>query len=191
MFRFICLLLVAAAVVLTVIWYRSRDRRILYALGGTIGLLVALVLGAELVRLFGGKSDNEIIKATVEEMAKAYNRGDIQAAFQPISDSFEMGGTTKETLRRFAEGARERREVTQVEVWGFEDAKITPAKDGQPPTATVRFRVKPTGAEGESPQFWDCEAVFVKEADGQWRLKSFQLFLPNRKEPYPIPQLPN
>lgn len=191
MFRAICLLLAATAIILAVVWYRTRDRRVLYGFGGTLGLLLVLLLGSWLVRHFGGESDADKVKRLPGSMAKAYSAGDIEATFQPVSESFEMGSTTKAILRRFAEGARERGEVTHIRVWNEQEPQIVPAKDGQPATATIRFSVKPVGLEGESQQFWDCEAVFVKEADGQWRLKSFQLFLPGRKEPYPIPQLPN
>lgn len=191
MFRALCLLLAVAVVVLAIVWYRTRERRALLALGGAAGLLLALLLGAGLWRLIGGKSDHQQIQEAIEAMAAAYTRNDVEAAFQPISNDFRQGDATKAVLRAAADRVRHSGEVTGIKVWGFHDAQVTPARDGQPATAVIRFSVKPVGGEGETQQFWNCEATFVKEADGQWRLRSFKVFLPGRTDPYPIPQLPN
>jgi hypothetical protein len=187
-FHIIRLLLIVAVIVLAVIWYRGRDRRALRGLAGAAGALAVLSLIDMLTRFFGGETDQEQIVRKIREMAAGVQARDLERTFQHVSDSFERSGVTKSMLRQTAQSAIDGNEVTEIRVWTFDPAQITPAKDGQPATATIRFPFKVVTSDGEAPPF-HCEAVFVKDPDGQWRLKSFQVFLHGSKNPYPIPHL--
>jgi hypothetical protein len=184
------LLLAVAAIVLAVIWYRTRERRVLHGLAATVGLLTLLLVVDGLIHMFGPKSVHDQIVAKLEEMAAGVKAHDLERTFQHVADNFELGYTTKSSLKQFTNAAIENGELSAVEVWNFEPAQVTPAKDDKPATAKIRFRVKPKGA-GTGDKFFDCEAVFVKEQDGQWRLLTFQIFQPGTTNQVPIPQLPN
>jgi ketosteroid isomerase-like protein len=187
-FNTVRLLLIVAVIVLAVIWYRGRDRRVLAALGGAAGALALLFLITGVVRLVGGKTDEELIKDALKEMAAGVQAQDLDRIFAHVSDSFDLDNTTtKPMLREFARRKLDNGEVTDILVWEFSNAVVTPARDGVPATATIHFKVKPKaeGIEG----YWECDAVFVKEPDGQWRLKSFKIYLPQHKDPMPVPGL--
>ena len=51
---------------------------------------------------------------------------------------------------------------------------------GDRETATIHFKVKPRGNWGTGAEFYRCKATFVREADGKWRLRTFELFDPAR-----------
>jgi len=187
-FNTVRLLLIVAVIVLAVIWYRGRDRRVLAALGGVAGALILLFLISGLVRLVGGKTDQELIVEAIEDMAAGVRAQDLDRIFAHVSDTFDLDSTTtKPMLREFARRKFDNGDVTDILVWDFGHAVVIPARDGAPATATIHFKVKPKaeGIEG----YWECDAVFVKEPDGQWRLQSFKVFLPQHKDPMPIPGL--
>lgn len=183
------LLLIVAVIVLAVMWVRGRDRRVLQWLGGATGTLALLLVITGLINLLG-VNDQRQIEGVIKDMAAAVKARDVTRIFEHVSDSFELdSGTTKPMFREFARQRIDNSEVSDVEVWDFGKVVIAPAREDQPATATIHFKFKPRAENLEQQPYWECDAVFVKEADGQWRLKSFKVFLPQHKDPYPIPQL--
>jgi hypothetical protein len=181
------LLLIVAVIVMAVMWYRTRDRRALNGLACAVGALALLLAINTLVRLFGMNDDREI-KFALNDMAAGVKSHDIEGIFAHVSDSFQLeNGTTKPMFREFARARIDSGEVTDLEVWGINDAVVIPAQGDQPATATIHFKVKPK--TGSSEPYWECDALFIKDPDGKWRIKSFKLFLPQHRDPYPIPEL--
>jgi hypothetical protein len=188
-FNTVRLLLIVAVIVLAVIWYRGRDRRVLMALAGFAGALALLFLGSGLIRLISGETTQEQLVRKIGDMATGVRSRNLDQIFQHVSDSFQVGDTTKPMLREYARQKMDNGEVSAIEAWKFQEAVITPARDGQPETATIHFWFKFTAEGVDQQPYWECDAVFVKEADNQWRLKSFKVYLPQHKDPMPIPGL--
>jgi hypothetical protein len=59
-------------------------------------------------------------------------------------------------------------------VWDFERGEVSRAQR----TAKVHFMVKARGDWRGSEAGYPCNADFVLDPDGQWRLRGFQIFNP-------------
>jgi hypothetical protein len=189
--------LAAAAVVLLVAWWQTRKRYWLIGAGAMVGLIGLYFLLDRLV-----ETDREQVVRKVQEMAAAVKARNIDGIFTHVSDEFRLDGLDKASFRNSAEQAIIRlRRVEEVEVWDFH----VPSDFRSPhesrvggstrPTqvAQVGFQAKPKGKGPglEEGVGYPCEARFVRDPDGQWRLLDFQVFKPvsDTKEPLPIPQL--
>jgi hypothetical protein len=171
--RTLFLLLAAAAIVLVVVWLRTRDRRCLYGLGGVAGVALALWLGTLTVRYFRGESDADQIERKLHDMSGAVRAKNVDGIFQHVSDDFGPAKGSKEALRTVVQQNLEQGGLTDVEVQGIEPPQVTRPAQG-PATATVRFRVRPASADGRYIRFVLIDARFILDPDGQWRLKSFR-----------------
>ncbi len=148
-------------------WWRTRKRK--YAAGAAVaaGLIAGYWLLDRAV-----ESDGEQMVRKVREVAAAVSAGDMDAAFQHVSDSFDRGGWNKRAFRDFATRTHQVGNVTAVQVWDLSPVDISrPARTG-----AVEFRFKVTGHWGESPPNWFGKAVFTLDPDGQWRVKTFDVY---------------
>jgi hypothetical protein len=119
-------------------------------------------------------------------MIAALNRKDVNGIFQHVSEDFQLGILDKAGMRRLAEqGVIGGERVRNVEAWAFKVAFPKPAAN-EKPTGIISFYVKLTYGTDEIPQL-RCEVTFVRDADGQWRMKTFQVFPLTSKDPYTIP----
>jgi hypothetical protein len=187
--------LAAAAALLLVAWWQTRKRYWLIGAGAVVGLVGLYFLLDRLV-----ETDREQVVRKVREMAAAVEARNIDGIFVHVSKEFRLGGLDKDGFRSFAEQAIRLRQVEEVEVWDFD---VPPAyrsphesrvggSTRQTLVAQVAFRAKPKGnGPGMEGVGYPCEARFVRDPDGQWRLLDFQVFKPvsDTKEPLPIPQL--
>jgi hypothetical protein len=173
------------AVIFLVAYWVTRKKRFLIgvgamaALGGIVWLIDFLVV-----------TDHEQIVASVEEMANGVRAKDANRIFGHVSDEFRLGGLNKAGLRSRADGILARGDLQDVRVWDFQHAEINrPAADR--PTATIVFKFKPIGNVAPEDTFYRCRANFVLEADGKWRMTSFEIFNPfvDTERPMQIPQL--
>jgi len=181
------LLLVVAAVVLFVIWRRTEDNRYLYGLAG-VGVLVLLYFGYERVRK---KTPAELMQAKIEAMAKAVETKDIDGIFEHFSEDFRFGaGLTKASMRKFAETFIGRGDLTGIKVWNFEPGAVRWPSGQDKGKGVIQFLAKPRGEQAPGERYFRCEAEFVLDGDGEWRLSTFKLFDPIGNRPIDIPYLP-
>jgi hypothetical protein len=186
--------LAAAAVVLFVAWWQTRKRYWFY---GTVAFLALVGLYFLLDRLV--ETDREQIVRKVEEMSAGVRDRNVDRIFANVSEQFRLNNSDRAAFRQFAERAIRAGDVTDVTVWEFqvpEDFRTKVRRTGttgpqELDAARVSFMVKPQGPRLGAP-FFRCDATFVREADGQWRLFAFQLFQPgvDSNQPFQIPQLP-
>jgi ketosteroid isomerase-like protein len=180
------LLLAVAVVVLLAVWFRTRDRRCAWALAVAAGLLLIY----SLYQLVRSETPGEQIERKTKEMAAAVKRKDMEAIFQHVSEEFKFGPFDKTAMRAYARQVTGNDELTDVEVWNFEPAKINPAKAGEKATATISFSMKPKGNNIPDGTMFRVVATFVQDADGQWRMQTFILYRFQSNEPFQIPQVP-
>jgi len=114
------------------------------------------------------------IRRAIREMSDGVKEDNIDKIFAHISDQFLLAGMgmNKATFRREVESRRNRGDVTEVRAWGFEEPQFSEDKK----EAKIEFLIKP---KGNLTQAWyRCIATFVRDPDGQWRLKTFSVFEP-------------
>jgi hypothetical protein len=174
--------LAAAAAFLLVLWWRSRKRWCLTALGVVVALwcLYALLN-------YAVETDREQIIRKINEMAARVNAHDLDGAFEHISDDFRgPGGTTKEDLRKRANDHIKSGIVTSVDVWDVECPGAV-SRERQP--AEASFMVKVHGVQGVEGFFARCESTFAFDPGHGWQMKGFRLFKPQTTEEWVIPGL--
>jgi hypothetical protein len=179
------LILAAVAVVLLVAYWNTRQRRLLYAVGGTAALAGVVWLFAS---LFSGLSDHLQIKHSLDAMREAVQKRDTAALFRQVAADFRLNGQDREAFRAFVERTLQNGGVTDVEIWNEEHAKVTRGPAPGQGRATIEFSVKPKGSLNDA-WFGECLATFVLEPDGKWRLQTFEVREPGRTQPVVIPQL--
>ena len=187
-------ILAAVAVLLLVAWWQTRKR---YWYFGIVAFLALIGLYFLLDRLV--ETDREQIERKVKEMSAGVRERNVDRIFANVSEQFRLNNQNRAAFRAFAEQALRRGQVTEVKTWGpqFPDdfrTKVRPTGATGPPeldAARVTFMVKPEGP-GLGAPFFRCDATFVRDPDGQWRLFTFQLFQPgvDSNQPFQIPQLP-
>ncbi|HEV3146470.1 MAG TPA: hypothetical protein VGZ47_21465 [Gemmataceae bacterium] len=156
-------------------------RTILFATGG---IALALLLALGLCDYFF-ESDREQIVRKLKEMSHGVRDRNLNRVFDHISESFQVGSVDKARLRSVAESAIQSGEVTDIETWG---EKLDPIPSGAT-EATVEFRFKVKPPPGGNEVGYLGKGYFVKERDGQWRLKKFEVFNPavDTSQPIAIP----
>jgi hypothetical protein len=184
-FDILVILLGIIALGLGYFWWRTRKRY--FALGaGLAVVLVGLVcLLPYLLPLILGESDSQQIERKIREMAASVKARNLDRIFRHVSNSFHFRSLDKLAFRQRSEEVIRRRDVEEVVVWDFERGEISREKR----SATVRFTVKARSKWQGSEFPYRCEADFVLDSDGQWRMRGFQLFNPlvNSNEPIDIP----
>ncbi len=163
-------------------WTR-RQRKYAVALAITAALFAVALL----IALFW-PTDQRRIEGALKEMAAGVKERNPDKVFSHVSESFRLGGLDKSGFRRFAEPMITRGDVTDVEMWDFEQAEVS--RPGR--TATIEFMVKPKGPITGSDAFYRCRATFALDPDEHWRLRTFQVFNPagDAQTPLEIPGLP-
>jgi hypothetical protein len=133
-----------------------------------IGFLAVVILALYLFV----DTDNKRIRRAIREMSDGVKEDNVDKIFSHISNQFRLVGMTKESFRPVVESHRRNGDVTEVAAWGFEQAKFTEDKK----EATIEFMIKPKGSITQG--WFRCVATFVRDPDGQWRLKTFSVFNP-------------
>jgi len=182
-FGLLIIVLSITALAFVFVWGRTRQRR--YALGaGTAVALMGLVwLLLYLLPRLLGESDSQQIERKVREMANAVKDANLDRIFSHISRDFEYRGHNKAAFRQKAAEVLRSRNVDEVIVWDFDPGEIAREKR----TGKVRFLVKARGNWRGSEAGYLCEADFVLDSDGQWRMRGFQIFNPFMETDQPIP----
>jgi len=187
-------ILAAVAVLLLVAWWQTRKRYWLYP-----GLAFLALVGLYFLLDRLKETDREQIERKVQEMSAAVSERNVDRIFANVSEQFRLNNQNRAAFRGFADQAIRRGQVTEVKAWELrfpDDFRTKVRRTGPtvPPeldAARVSFMVKPEGP-GLGAPFFRCDATFVRDPDGQWRLFTFQLFQPgvDSNQPFQIPQLP-
>jgi hypothetical protein len=164
-------------VITLALWRRTRKRG--FAIGAAV--VVLLMVGVFVIdRLY--ESDGEQMCRKVREVTAAVTANDLDSAFRNVSESFNRGGMTKPQFRKFCDGVRKAGQVTEVVVWD-----LTPVDVNRPGrTGKVDFPFKARGSWGETLPNYSADVEFVLDPDGQWRVKTFEVYESRDKGRTPI-----
>jgi hypothetical protein len=184
-FDVLVILLSLVALALPYFWWRTRKRYYALGAGGAVLLLGLVCLLLYLLPLVLGESDSQQIERKVREMAAAVKARNLDRIFRHVSNTFRFVSLDRAAFRQKAEEVIRRRDVEEVTVWDFERGEIAREKR----SATVSFMVKAKSNWQGSEFPYRCEADFVLDPDGQWRMRGFQIFNPivESREPIQIP----
>jgi hypothetical protein len=190
--RVVYVVLAALAVLCLFAW--QQDSRRGWLLQAFVGLVVLAGLYYALDVMV--ETDREQIARRVSRMAAGVGQRSADAVFEHVSERFQHGTMNRDGFRTFVGRAIDAGLVDGVEVWGFsfpDDFRKREAIDRGPSPGTVdmarvSFKAKPRGGmAGDSVGFYDCEARFIRDPDGKWRLFDFEVFYPSTTSPVHIP----
>jgi hypothetical protein len=147
-----------------------------------LALLGLLALGTFLAdRLV--ETRREQIGRKLVEMAGAVRARDAGRIFQHISEQFRHESYNRDTFRRSVESALRNNLVNEVIVW---DVKVGEG-------GGVEFMAKPRGGVAGENVGFPVFAEFVRDPDGQWRMRGFTVFKPyvdSKEKMSIVPYLP-
>jgi hypothetical protein len=157
------------ALLLLLVWWRSRKRAFLIAAAVVASLAGVYFLLDKLV-----ETPPEQIERKLTEMATAVRTRDVDAIVKHLAADFHFRGQDKAAFRQaYVEPALQRGLVGELEVWEFHWPE-----GGDDQKRPVEFYAKLKGGMVPEGPFYLVKAQFIREADGQWRLKGFDLFNP-------------
>jgi hypothetical protein len=158
-----------AAFALGVGWWMQPRRGYLIGLGVVIALIGLVALLNLMV-----DTDAKRIQRKIQAMAAAVAGRDVEGIFRHISADFRLRGMDRNQFRQRVEAYIHRGDVQSLTVWEYQPRNISREQR----VATVTFSVKGHGQATSGVEFYNCKAQFVLDADGEWRLRGFDLFLP-------------
>ncbi len=175
-------LLVVAAIGLGFACWTTRRGKYAIALVGVVALIMLVwLLDRNVI------TEHEKMVADLRVMAGAVERRDLDAIFERISTQFRMGRMDRQGFRDWCRQRMTRENITDVRVWDFLPAEVDEAAG----TAQIQFMVKGDGNWVRGHEFFRCRAFFVRDPDGEWRMRGFELFEPAKDpklaEPIPLP----
>jgi hypothetical protein len=169
------------AVLLLLVWWRTRKRNVLIA-----ALAVAALAGVYFLLSKVVETPRAQIERKLHEMAAAVKAGDKGGVFKHIAKDFKFRSLDRAQFHALVEKTLNEGSVNDLVIYDEE----WPDAGGQR-TIPVEFRAKPKGPLLENYGAFPVKAKFVREDDGQWRLQSFEVYNPVLgKEPMTIPGLP-
>jgi hypothetical protein len=164
------LLLGILALVLVALWVRNRRREWLFA-GVAVGLMALTYFMLD--RMVD--TPRKQIQRRLELMAKGVKERKPDDILAQVSDRFNWEGLDKEKFREFVE--KNLHHVNEIKIWEERFLGEWPPPAGGP--IRLEFKVKPEGpANPDRVGHFRCEAEFVQDPDGQWRMRTFQVFHP-------------
>lgn len=164
------LLIAVAAIGSGVVAWKTRHRAWIIIASISLILLALLFLCD---RFF--ESDRERIAGSVQTMAAAVKPNNLDQVFTHISESFQYGPVNKAGFRKFCDDASRNHRVDSLVVWGFQVLRFNEQRNQA--DVSFQFKVKAGGRLGNVEEvFYLCKAVYVKDADGQWRMQSFKVY---------------
>ncbi len=173
-------LLACVAIAFAAAWWRTRKRHQAIAAGVALALLAGAYLCHRLV-----ESDREQMVRKIDEMSAAVRARQLDAAFRHVAESFRVASVDKKSFRAFADSMQQSRQVDEFVAWDYEPGPTSrESKSGE-----LSFRFIVRGSFGKTPPTYFAKTQWVYDADGQWRLKAFELFnaINDSKSPVPIP----
>jgi hypothetical protein len=163
-------------------WMWSRTRQNKFAVGALIALLLmaGVIVLAQTV-----PTDRKKIERAIQEMSLGVKGGDMNRIFAQFSEDFHFQSYNKADFRMRCELVARPPNVEEVVVWDAEPPEISRDKK----TAKMTFKAKPKGRWSGDAAFYLVKSEFVKEPDGQWRMRTFEVFNPfvDTRHPLQIP----
>jgi len=168
------MLLAIVAIGLAVGWWRTRQLKL--ALGAGIAVLLIAVLW---LLCFLIPTDAKKIAHALQEMSDGVKSHDVDRIFAHVSEQFQQGPPTfggaldKAAFRQRSEGIIQERGVEEVPIWDIKVEKIS----RQNRSAQAVCSAKPKG-NWTAGAFFIIRSQFVLDADGQWRMRGFEVCNP-------------
>jgi hypothetical protein len=154
--------------VLLVLWWQRRDRRLLK---GVVAVGFVTLLYFVLDRV--AETPQEKVEATIKDMADAVGKNDLDRLFGHIANNFNYRGKDKKAFRERVQAVLKEYSIKNVRLKEIRFLKM----DLDAGRMTVRI-----SATAETNQEWGlampCEGDFVREGDGQWRMKAIRFYHP-------------
>jgi ketosteroid isomerase-like protein len=169
------------AVILLLVWWRTRKHNLLLAAGAIVALAGVYFLLGQFM-----ETPRKQIERKLHEMAAAVKARDTEGIFKHIAKDFKFRDQDRAQFRTYVDNALQHGIVTELVIYDEEWPD-----GGDDHVRPVEFKAKPTVPSlGDQPAY-PVTAKFVRESDGQWRLQSFQVYNPiSGKEPMNIPNMP-
>ncbi len=167
--------LAVAAGFLLVVWKQTPRKAYLVGAGVLLALIGVYYLLDVLVQ-----TDREKIAHAFEEMSVGVRTRDVNRIFAQVSDGYNRHGMNKAAFRQASASVIDGRHVDEVRIWGFEFPadykKKESASDPRENSARVSFMAKPIS--NNQIGLYRVDAVMHRDADGQWRMQSWEVFDP-------------
>jgi hypothetical protein len=174
------IILALVALALFVAYWNSRKTKYLIFAGALLGIIVIVWLIAGLI-----PTDRKAIEAVIEDMRAGVRNRNPDQVFRHFAKDFKFRSTNKKDFESQAERIVRGGTVTDINILGYDKVETSRSEK----KAEVIFRFQPLGL-GDNRAFYQCEATFVLEDDGQWRMQKFEVYFPiGDHQPVPIPGL--
>jgi hypothetical protein len=160
-------------------WRRTRKLWYLAATGfGFVLVLVFAILTNVVV------TDRQKIETTIRNSAAAVEHRDVETIRRGLAKDFQFHSADSKTFIEKGREILERGDVKELAVWDLAIDSL----DKSNGTARVSFMAKPRGNWSQGVHY-RVEAELVRESDGQWRVRTFEVFKPfvDAREPQQIP----
>ena len=171
------------------VWWSQRSRRSLIGVAISLSLLGLFWLCDTLF-----ESRREQATRQVEALAEAATQHDANAFVSHLSDSFTMntsrgGSANKEAVRKSAAWGMMEAYNVRAAVWAFDRNTYKSINDNE---FEIGFMAKGALPDGKFMERY-ARAFFVKDPDGEYRVKSIKFYDPldgGMNSESPIPQFP-
>ncbi|HKB40658.1 MAG TPA: hypothetical protein VKD72_29805 [Gemmataceae bacterium] len=154
--------------VLLVLWWQHRNRRLLLAYSALAGVTLLYFL-LDILH----ETPREKVEATIKEMADAASKHDLDRLFRHVSDNFKYQSSDRKAFRERVRSALDRYDVKNIHVKDLRFLNM----DVDAGRMTVRV-----GGTASTNQEWSmalpCELDFVREGDGEWRMRAIRFYNP-------------
>jgi hypothetical protein len=108
-------------------------------------------------------------------MAAAAMAADPDRFLEHVSTSFQMQGKNREQVKAMPAWGMIRTLRARIAVWGFSPDTYQEISDKE---IEIGFYVKAETASKDGMAMWEARARFVKDPDGQYRLKTLKFYNP-------------
>lgn len=181
----IFLLLIAAAAGAGWYAFREQTRKSLRPLAVVLGLLLLLF-----VLDFAFESPREEATRKIQEMADAASNQQPDKFVEHVSERFDAGGSSREKLRNSVAWGIIKRFNARVAVWDFDRSLFEWTGDNE---FKIEFLAKGESRTEGGFVMRYVRATFVRDPDGQYRLRDIKFYNPADKGmrvEEPIPGFP-
>jgi hypothetical protein len=175
------LILFVLVVIAGGIWFRYRDRGSMVRCAAVAALLLVIFMIDTFV-----ESPREVGIRKVNEMCAAATEPNPDKFVANVSESFEYAGANKQKVRQSGAWEMVKRHEARIVATGFDRDKFNQVSDTE---FEQEFLATAKGKDGGVLQRY-VRARFVRDSDGQYRLKGVKFFDPmtggmNHEEPIP------
>ena len=173
------ILLGVTALALLYLAWQTRRRSFFIASGLVVGLIGLYFLLDKLV-----ETDREQVRRKLLAMADAVKDHDTDGVVSLLSSQFSVWGMNRAEFRKYVDTALHDGSVDELTIWDIQ----FPREETPPPEGTLKvaFSARPkSGRYAVTPHFL-CDALFVRESDGEWRMKEFKYYNPLTNSHLPL-----